>query len=348
MKNSIRIAVLIPAFNEELLIEQTILSLVAAGVKKEDIYVVDDGSEDDTAAMALRCGVIVSSNPSNIGKSASITRALREFGLLSRYTHVSFLDADTRVDSKYFKTVRQRIKSDPSVGVICGHPKSIAHNYLTAYRAFSYFLMDMIYKPAQSKLRSVMVVPGCAATYSVGALKKIAWTADTRAEDMDATVQALLANEKIVYVSDAIVYTQDPSTIRDYIGQVGRRWYKGSWQIMRKHGLLWRGWLKILNWECRLIFLEPFAYLGIFYWVYTRNPERMLWATVQGLLIIMAVAAYAAIRERRADIFLWSFLFPVLRILDYALFLGASWNLVKGGDGRHSWYCIPRYATKKS
>ena len=40
------LALIIPAHNEELVIEATIISAMKAGQKRDDIYVVDDASTD--------------------------------------------------------------------------------------------------------------------------------------------------------------------------------------------------------------------------------------------------------------------------------------------------------------
>ena len=47
-----RIAVLIPAYNEELVIAGTIKALIHADAERSDIYVVDDKSTDKTAEIA--------------------------------------------------------------------------------------------------------------------------------------------------------------------------------------------------------------------------------------------------------------------------------------------------------
>ena len=66
MKN---VCVLIPSYNEAANIGSIVKSLRNLGMA---VYVVDDGSTDDTAAIAEREGAVVSRHEKNKGKGASI------------------------------------------------------------------------------------------------------------------------------------------------------------------------------------------------------------------------------------------------------------------------------------
>ncbi len=252
----VNLIALIPARNEAEVIAKTISSVVDAGMPAENIVVINDGSTDQTAEIAKSLGVVVFNNKVNLGKAKSVTKVLRHIFSQPRYkdlTHVSFLDADTLVDSKYFSVVRKRLLADAKeveearkkgtnkkpISILCGRAKSLPHNGWTAFRAREYWISYAIYKPGQARIRTTTVAPGCASTYSVEALKYVMWTDDTVVEDMDATLQVALADGIIAYEKDAIVRTQDPSNLRDYVGQLGKRWYAGSWQSMGKHHLLW-------------------------------------------------------------------------------------------------------------
>ncbi len=276
----VRLIALVPAYNEEPVITKTIKSLLQAGMHPQDIVVINDGSKDKTAEIAKSLGVTVFNNKVNLGKAVGVTNTLRSIFSQPRYkdlTHVSFLDADTLVDPKYFLAVRKRLSEDlkeveearkkglqkKPISILCGRAKSLPHNWLTAFRAKEYWVSYAIYKPAQAQIRTTTVAPGCASTYSVEALQYVVWTDETVVEDMDATIQVALADGVIAYEKDAIVYTQDPSNLRDYIGQLGKRWYAGSWQVMGKHHLLWpaSGWTRYF---ALVSYLMLFLYLAMF------------------------------------------------------------------------------------
>jgi len=64
-----KIGILIPAYNEEVVIKGTIESLINAGCSKSHIYVVDDKSTDNTAEIASSTGVNVYTVDENGGKA---------------------------------------------------------------------------------------------------------------------------------------------------------------------------------------------------------------------------------------------------------------------------------------
>jgi len=86
----LRICGLVAAFNEE----STIVD-VLQGARRflEDVVVVDDGSQDQTAAVAERAGARVIRHRANEGKGVAVRTGL-SFVLGQDFTHVLFIDAD--------------------------------------------------------------------------------------------------------------------------------------------------------------------------------------------------------------------------------------------------------------
>lgn len=84
-----RVSIIIPAYNEAERLAGTVRAAAAAGVA-EEIIVVDDGSEDGTAAVAREAGAKVVRLPVNRGKGA----ALDHGAMLARGEILAFLDAD--------------------------------------------------------------------------------------------------------------------------------------------------------------------------------------------------------------------------------------------------------------
>jgi len=79
----VRICVLIAAKNEGIAIGSTIESIVSAGVDKKDVYLVSDGSSDDTALLGMARGIRVLDLPVNGGKSLAIAKGIKHFNLAS-------------------------------------------------------------------------------------------------------------------------------------------------------------------------------------------------------------------------------------------------------------------------
>ena len=352
----IALAALVPAYNEESVIEETLNSILRAGLKKENVYVIDDGSKDNTARIANSLGVKVLTNNVNLGKANSVNLAIHKLHLLDRYTHICFLDADTLVDSKYFQVVRSVLSENKKsfernkkrigkpIAILCGKAKSIPHNYLTAFRAYEYWITHKIHKPAQASMRVIMVAPGCASTYSSDILRKVSWSDDTIVEDMDMTIRIALMGEEIAYEDKAIVYTQDPRRLRDYIGQVGRRWYPGTWQVVGKHGLLWKGLCSRLHWECRMLILEPFVYIGTIIWTAVYEPNYLTLTFTSVAVLTFVLSVFASIEERRWDILKFSPAYPFIFFLNLFMFTGKVRNINKQKSKKENlWFSPERY-----
>ncbi len=86
------VSVLIPAYNAELYIAETLDSAIAQTWQNKEIIVVDDGSRDSTFAIAnhYASSNVKIINQQNHGASASRNRALRE----SQGDFIQYLDAD--------------------------------------------------------------------------------------------------------------------------------------------------------------------------------------------------------------------------------------------------------------
>lgn len=69
--------VALPAFNEARVLAEVIGEIRKAGY--HDIIVVDDGSQDETYAVAVECGVIALRHRLNRGKGAATKTAIEVF-----------------------------------------------------------------------------------------------------------------------------------------------------------------------------------------------------------------------------------------------------------------------------
>jgi len=82
-----KLALLLPAHNEELIIATTIRSAIAAGQLIKDIYVVNDNSSDKTRTIATNLlGKAHVLNVRRSGKALAVKKAVIKFKLESRYT----------------------------------------------------------------------------------------------------------------------------------------------------------------------------------------------------------------------------------------------------------------------
>lgn len=310
IKLSPSIAVLIPVYNEEPVIKGTIDALVLAGMPLDDIYVVNDRSTDNTEAIALSTGVNVYTVSQNGGKAQAQRKSLEYFRLTEKYKWIIFLDGDTKVDINFVKEMRNSAMAEPGIGLFVGQVKSVNNNHIfSASRANEYTYGQDIAKHGQSNFNVIFVSPGCASMYRSDVLDKMDIDHSTLAEDMDLTMQAHSMGHKIKYVPDAIVYTQDPSTFKDYHKQI-LRWSRGLWQVVKKHKVFnLKNNLRV-NWYMRLVIFDALL-LNPVIWLFILmlySPILSLFAFFLNILFSFAVALYSSYRTRRLDVI---YKFPV-------------------------------------
>lgn len=111
-----RVLVVVPTYNEA----PNVSAVVAAvrAVCSGDIAVIDDGSNDDTAAVARRAGAIVLRHPCNLGIGAAVQTGFL-FALQRGYDAVVRVDGDGQHDPAYIPALLAQLEAG-DVDVVVG------------------------------------------------------------------------------------------------------------------------------------------------------------------------------------------------------------------------------------
>jgi poly-beta-1,6-N-acetyl-D-glucosamine synthase len=343
--------------NEERVIGSTIRSILAAGMPAKDIFVINDGSKDRTGEIAEGLGVNVFTNPKNIGKAHSVGRLTKELRifpggkrLCEAYDIICMMDADTLVDRKYFQWVNYAFLQNPEAVAVCGTAKSRKHNWITSYRFLMYAISHFVYKDGQSSMGLVTVIPGCAASYRASTFERLEWSSDTIVEDMDVTIQVHRKSlGKIIYEPKAVVHTQDPSNLRDYMKQA-YRWHCGAWQVGKKYAMF-KG-LRLIDLEWKLLMFEGLIFgllllISPIWMTFHLKPEVAGWAFAIDAGILSGLSLICAVWNRRPDVFYYSPIYQVLRFIDCGVFLYSFWVTVVRGQHVRGWNKVARYQEKE-
>jgi hyaluronan synthase len=138
------VSIVIPAFNEEGAIEQTIEAILASDYPSEslDVVVVDDGSTDATwermlAAQQRNPSVVCVRFASNRGKRAAMAEGIRR----SRAEICAFVDSDSVLEPDALARLVADF-GDPRVGAVVGHADVLnkTHNWLTRMQQVRYYV----------------------------------------------------------------------------------------------------------------------------------------------------------------------------------------------------------------
>lgn len=236
-----QLALLLPAHNEELIIETTIRSAIAAGQPIEDIYVVNDHSSDNTRAIATR--LLGKDNVLNVqrsGKALAVKKAITKFNIESRYTWLHIADADSVFSQDYFR--HYRAKLDPTkYAVAVGFVQSLRGNWISTYRALTYTYSQQVTRRVQAKLGMISVFPGPITCFRTDIIAHLDFGGSSLTEDFDITLQVHRKKlGKILYIPQAVNFTQDPQSYSDFNKQ-NLRWQRGFFQGVQKYKIGFHG-----------------------------------------------------------------------------------------------------------
>jgi poly-beta-1,6-N-acetyl-D-glucosamine synthase len=230
-----RLALLLPGHNEELIIETTIRSAVAAGQSKRDIYVVDDNSSDDTRKIAIK--MLGKANVLTVersGKAGAVLKAIKHFELEDRYVWLHVADADSVFSGNYFRVYKAKLNAK-KYAVAVGFVQSMRGNWISTYRALTYTYSQHVSRRIQSRLGMISVFPGPITCFRTDILSKLDFTSNSLTEDFDITLQVHRKRlGRIVFIPGAVNYTQDPQTLTDFCKQ-NLRWQRGFFQGVKKY-----------------------------------------------------------------------------------------------------------------
>jgi cellulose synthase/poly-beta-1,6-N-acetylglucosamine synthase-like glycosyltransferase/peptidoglycan/xylan/chitin deacetylase (PgdA/CDA1 family)/spore germination protein YaaH len=229
------VSILVPAYNEELVIANTIRSLLASDYSSYEIIVIDDGSHDNTS------GVVSWEFPgdervrlltlANAGKAAALNTGLR----YARGEIVIALDADTLFAPHTVGALAHRFY-DKTLGAIAGNAKvGNRVNIVTRWQALEYITSQNMDRRAFASLNCITVVPGAVGAWRRDLLVEVGgFPSDTLAEDQDLTLRIRRLGYRIGYEETAIAWTEAPHNLRALAKQ-RFRWAYGTLQCMWKH-----------------------------------------------------------------------------------------------------------------
>ncbi|MEH2056039.1 MAG: glycosyltransferase [Nostoc sp.] len=229
------VSVVVPAFNEEKVILNTVYSLLRSNYPNFNIIVVDDGSTDRTyqylvKAFSSHSLVYIFSKP-NEGKGQALNDGIKQ----SKAEIIITIDADTIVFPNTISKLVQHFAT-PHIAAVAGNIKvGNRLNLLTYWQALEYITTQNLERRVFSLLNCIPVVPGAIGAWRRQIIFKAGgFTNDTVAEDGDLTIRMFKLGYKINYENEAIALTEAPATTLGFIKQ-RFRWTYGTLQVIWKH-----------------------------------------------------------------------------------------------------------------
>lgn len=324
------IAVVIPAWNEALVLEHTINLLLQMDYPKDALrlYVVDDGSTDDTAEVVAR---MQERFPQNIlylpkrsggkGKAYAINFGLK--AILSNEWADAILLIDADISFKKDALLRMaRHLADSEVGAVTAYIKvgNRSTNYITRSIGYEYIVSQSIARRAQNVMGAQACLAGGAQLHRRSTIEALGGEIDTTtlAEDTYTTLAIQKMGKKVIYEGNAFVYAEEPKTIVD-VWKQRFRWGRGNWQITRAFRSVWfrrslrnhlGGTLFGIIWFCVLLspFIMILSAIGLV-GLYVINPDYstqiFFYLMSVSLFVYMYTTLFAILIDNRTSKLSW-------------------------------------------
>lgn len=332
------LTVVIPAYNEGAMVHRAIDSVATAEYPfgKLEIFVVDDGSKDDTwtyiEQAATRYPQLITTIrfTENRGKRAALAEGFAK----ARGDVIVTIDSDSEITPASLLALAGPFR-DPKVGAVAGKVTvlNVQDGLIPRMLKIRYILSFDFLRAYQSVFRTVYTCPGALAAYRTSVVRKIlpAWmnqtflgVSCTFGEDRALTNGILSEGYDALYQNKAVVRTIVPVTYHK-LSRMYLRWDRSYVrEDIRLAGIVWRRPPYVIplvlldKLITNLRFPVGYAVIGLFLFLVPDHPFMLLRF---GLVIGLVAGFYSLfyLRNERS----WDALYGV--IYAYYSFIALSW-----------------------
>ena len=167
----------------------------------------------------------------NSGKANALNIGIKN----SHGSIIIFTDSDSIIDKSALTNLLKHFNND-QIGGVTGNVlvSDENSNMLTYFQAIEYKIEQEINRYLQSRNGKVLVCPGPLFAIRSDIVHRIMFNDRTAVEDADFTLELLKNDVKIIQERNAVVYTNPPKKLSNWINQ-RKRWWFGNLQVMRLH-----------------------------------------------------------------------------------------------------------------
>lgn len=327
------VSVIMPALNEEDLIEKSIDSIFAANYPEDklELICINDGSKDRTLYRMMRAKrkygkrIKVINFKRHVGKRKALYVGLKE----SSGEIIVTADSDSKVGRSAIRNVVIPLMKDFSTGAVAGRVAVLneKQNFLTRMLSIRYSISFDFGRAYQSVYGAVFCCPGALAAYRKTVLERFIkkWVKQkflnvkcTYGEDRALTTYILKAGYMTRYQSNAVVYTKVPPKFR----QVNRMYLRWTRSSIRESVLFSRFMFSRYRPKQRLLpifdffflnFLHPFHIFGLVFVCYSFIVYPLfILRFVAFLIIISFFLSLYYLRTNRSLTFLYGIPYAII------------------------------------
>ena len=227
------ISFLIPCFNEEKTIKDTIKNILALDFPNKQIIVINDGSTDNSAKIIYELQKYMDFTfvdlKSNNGKANALNKGID----YAKYDYVMGIDADTLIDDNAPYFMIEHFKKNPKLAAVTGNPRiRNKKSILGKIQTIEYASMVGSIKRTQALTGKINTISGVFTLFRKSAIEKVGkWDIDMITEDIAISWKFHLAGLHIKYEPRALCRMLVPETIPGLWKQ-RLRWAQGGQEVV--------------------------------------------------------------------------------------------------------------------
>lgn len=307
-------AILVPAHNEERILETLLNSLAALDYpqSRHTVYVVADNCTDGTATLARRQqGVCVYErvDTERRGKGFALNWLIQQLDT-DQHIHDAYiiLDADSVVQPDFLQPLHRELAKGSRALQACNAVLNVTDSPSTALRWLALTLVNHVRSLGRTSLGGSSTLNGNGMCLSRALLARHPWQAYGQAEDYQYYLTIIEHGERVVYVPEAVVRSQMPQSFAQMRTQDIR------WESSSGNQSSWKAALTLLKAGIRNrdgVRMEAVAEL-------LTPPLSQL---VCGCLLILVLSPF---------IWLWpGFIISLLLVASLMVYIGSAFYLLR-------------------
>lgn len=269
-----KISVLIPCFNEEIHIEDTIHYINEMNWPEFEIIAINDGSGDKTAEVLDRLAAIIPRlRVVHLLENRGKANALRAGALLSTTEYLVCIDSDALLDKHAVPWLMRHVMSSPRVAAVTGNPRIRNRSSLLGKIQVGEFssIIGLI-KRSQRIYGRIFTVSGVVTLFRKAALHRVGyWSNDILTDDIDVSWRLQLDHWDVRYEPNALCWILMPETYTGLWRQRLRWAMGGAETALRYFGSL-------CHWNSRRMWGVFIEYTLSVIWSYVLLVIILLWA----------------------------------------------------------------------
>ncbi|HEY9195017.1 MAG TPA: glycosyltransferase [Mucilaginibacter sp.] len=224
--------IIVPMYNEQKMIVNTIANLLKVDYDSFNIIVVDDGSTDNglntVKSVYQHNPRVLIISQQNSGKAHALNRAIRH----STSDIIICIDADTMVRPDIIKQMLPHF-ADSRVAAVSGYVNvGNRNNIITATQYVEYITRQNYERIMFETVNSIWVIPGAIGAFRRSVVNEVGgYCTGLLTEDNDITMKILCHDYLIKNARGAVAYTEAPADVNMFFKQRSR-WNMGLAQIL--------------------------------------------------------------------------------------------------------------------